>query len=184
MNDLRQGVVISIQGEPYEVAESSFMRTAQRKPVMRTKLRHLITGAILEQTFKHGDKIDEANLEHGKAAFLYADEESLHFMDQANFEQFFISKKSLGGASRFLADGLLVDVLILDEKPITVRLPKKIDYKVKEAPPGVKGDTATNVFKTVTLENGLEIKAPLFIKEGDTVRINTDSGEYTERVNN
>jgi elongation factor P len=184
MNDLRQGVIISLNGEPYEVLWSDFMRTAQRKPVMRTKLRHLISGNILEQTLQPNDKIDEADLTRSKGAYLYSDEESHHFMDQESFEQFFISKKSLGEKAQYLKDGLIVDVMVLDGKPITVQLPKKVEYTVKDAPPGVKGDTATNVFKTVTLENGMELKVPLFINQGDVVRVNTESGEYTERVTN
>jgi elongation factor P len=182
MNDLRQGVIISLNNEPYEVLIADFMRTAQRKPVMRTKLRHLVTGSILEQTFKPDSKIDEANLTRSKANYLYDDEESIHFMDQTTFEQFFISKKALGDKIKFLKDGLDVDVMLIDEKPATVQLPKKIVYVVKDAPPGVKGDTATNVFKTVTLENNMELRVPLFINTGDKVRVNTDTGEYTERA--
>ncbi len=182
MNDLRQGVMISLNNEPYEVLLADFMRTAQRKPVMRTKLRHLVTGNILEQTFKPGDKIDEADLTRSRAAYLYADDDSAHFMDQKSYEQFFIPKKSLSHKLIYLKDGLEVDVMLIDGKPMAISLPKKIEYKVVSAPPGVKGDTATNVFKTVSLENGLEVRAPLFINEGDSVRVNTDTGEYVERA--
>jgi elongation factor P len=182
MNDLRQGVIISLNHEPYEVLIADFMRTAQRKPVMRTKLRHLVTTNILEQTFKPGDKIDEADLTRSRAAFLYADDEAMHFMDQKTYEQFFIQKKALQHKLSYLKDGLEVDVVLIDGKAVTISLPKKIEYKVTSAPPGVKGDTATNVFKTITLENGLEVRAPLFINEGDTIRVNTDNGEYVERA--
>jgi len=182
MNDLRVGTFIQFNGEPYEVVDSSHMKMGRGKAVMRTKLRHLVTGNILENTFKANDRIEQADLTRSKAAFMYADEESLHFMDQTSFEQFFISKKSLGDKTKFLKDGLLVDVMVIDGTPVTVQIPKKIEYAVKDAPPGVKGDTATNVFKTVTLENDLEIRAPLFINIKDRVIVNTDTGEYTERA--
>ena len=183
MNDLRIGVIISHEGQPYEVLMADFMRTAMRKPVMRTKLRHLVTGNILELTFKPDSKIEEANLTRSKAAYLYDDADSVHFMDQQSFEQFFLSKKSVGDKIKFLKDGLEVDVMIIDEKPVTIALPKKITYLVKDAPPGVKGDTATNVFKTVTLENDMELRVPLFINTGDSVRVSTDTGDYVERAN-
>ncbi|PIS41771.1 MAG: elongation factor P [Candidatus Kerfeldbacteria bacterium CG08_land_8_20_14_0_20_42_7] len=183
MNDLRVGTFIQFNGEPYEIVDSSHMKMGRGKAVMRTKLRHLVTGNTLENTFKANDRIPEADLSHSKASFLYGDDESLHFMDQTSFEQFFISKKSFEEKARFLKDGLMVDVMLIDGTPATVQIPKKIEYVVKDAPPGVKGDTATNVFKTVTLENDLEIRVPLFINTGDKIIVNTDTGDYTERAN-
>lgn len=182
MNDLRVGTFIQFNNEAYEVVSSSHMQTGRGGAVMRTKLRNIVSGATLEHTFKPSEKIEDANLTRSKASFLYADDDSLHFMDQTNFEQFFIPLKSFEEKAKFLKDGLLVDVLLANDSPLTVQIPTKVEYEVKEAPPGVKGDTATNVFKTITLENDMEIRAPLFINVGDVVRVNTDSGEYTERV--
>lgn len=182
MNDLRIGVVISWEKEPYEITDASHMKMGRGQAVMRTKMRHLITGATLEHTFKSNEAIAEADVERGKGTYLYSDDESLHFMDQTSFEQFFIPKKTIGEKSKFLKDGLLVDVLLFNGNPITVQLPKKITYLVKEAPPGVKGDTATNVFKTVTLENDLEVRVPLFINSGDSIVLNTETEDYVERA--
>lgn len=179
---MRVGTFIQFNGEPYEVVESSHMKMGRGKAVMRTKLRHLVSGNTLENTFKANDKIEEANLSRSKASFLYTDDSSAHFMDQTSFEQFFIDKKALGDKVKFLKDGLLVDVMLIDGTPVTVQIPKKIEYTVTEAPPGVKGDTATNVFKTVTLENGLELRAPLFINKDDKIIVNTDTGDYVERA--
>lgn len=182
MNNLRLGTFIQFNGEPYEVIDASHMKMGRGKAVMRTKLRHLVSGNTLENTFKANDKIEEADLSRSKASFMYGDDASLHFMDQTSFEQFFIDKKTIGDKARFLKDGLLVDVMLIDSTPVTVQLPKKVTYEVKDAPPGVKGDTATNVFKTITLENDLEVRAPLFINAGDKIVVNTDTGDYTERA--
>lgn len=182
MNDLRVGTFIQFNNEPYEVVSSSHMKMGRGQAVMRTKLRNLVSGSTLEHTFKSNEKIEDANLSRSKATFLYADDESLHFMDQTSFEQFFIPKKSFETKAVFLKDGLLVDVVLINAVPITIQIPKKIDYKVQDAPPGVKGDTATNVFKTITLENDLEVRAPLFINKGDSIVVNTDTGDYVERA--
>ena len=182
LNSIRAGLSILVDGEPYLVLESDFMRTAQRKPVMRTKLRHLMTGRILEQSFKPGDKVEEADMSRLKANFLYADENQAHFMNQETFEQFDFARAALGDKISYLKEGLEVNILNFNGNPISLELPKKISLKVVEAPPGVKGDTAGNVTKQIKLETGSTVNAPLFIKEGEEVIINTDTGQYVERA--
>ncbi len=182
MNDLRVGVAITHENQPYVVLWSDFMRTAMRKPVMRTKLRNLISGRVLELTFKPDDKIQEANLERNKASYLYVQNGEYYFMDQTSYDQFFLNADQLVNQVQYLKEGLEVEVLNYEGKPVTIQIPKKIQYTVVEAPDAVKGDTATNTNKTVKLDNGLEIKAPMFIKQGENILVNTETGEYSARA--
>lgn len=183
MNDIRVGSLVKIDGQPYVCLWSDFMRTAQRKPVRRTKLKNLINGNVLEQTFKHGDKIEEADVERSKASYLYSDDQGAHFMDAASFEQVALPKEMVEEQLHFMKDGTEYSLVNFEGKPITVELPKKIELKVTTTSDAVRGDTAQGaVYKDATLETGHNIKVPMFIKEGDIIRINTETGEYTERV--
>lgn len=181
IDELRVGSVITVSGDPYIILESSFMKTAQRRPVMRTKLRNLKDGRVLEKSYKQGDKVEAADTSRAQAQYLYHDGSQFYFMDQSTYEQFSIPKEVLGQKSNYLKEGGLMTVLSFEGKPLTLELPNKIELKVTEAPPGIRGDTATGGTKEVTLENGLKVGVPLFIKEGDLVKINTETGEYSER---
>lgn len=182
IDELRGGAVVDINGTPYIVLKSDFMKTAQRRPVMRTKLRSLKDGSVLEKTFKQGDKVESADMSRSQAQYLYKDDSGFYFMDQESYEQFSIPADIVGNAAKFIAEGGNVTVLNFDGKPISLELPNKVEFKVTEAPPGIKGDTATGGLKEVTLENGTKINVPLFIKVGDVVRVNTETGKYTERA--
>ncbi len=181
LNSIKIGLNILVNDEPYQVLDASFMRTAQRKPVMRTKLKNLLNGKIIEQSFKPGDKVEEADMSKVKANFLYADDQC-HFMNQETFEQFDFSLEKLGESLKLLKEGTEVSILNFNNEPVGVELPKKVTLRVTEAPPAIKGDTAGNVTKQVTLETGLQVNAPLFIKEGEEIIINTDTGDYVERA--
>ncbi|MBI2415271.1 MAG: elongation factor P [Candidatus Kerfeldbacteria bacterium] len=183
LKDIRVGVAIDIDAQPYQVLWADFMRTAQRKPVMRTKLRNLITGQVLEKTFKPGDKVAEADLQRGQANFMYRDGDNFNFMDNATFEQFGFALDQIGDIGNYVKEGSDVDLLKFNGNPVAVLLPPKVELQVIEAPPGVKGDSAANVTKQVKVETGHLVNVPLFIREGDTVRINTSTGDYVERVN-
>ena len=183
LNDIKVGLVINYEGEPYIVQTANFVRMQQRKPVMQTKMRHLITGRTLEYSFKPGDRVETADLARTKVNFLYKDGDQLNFMDNSTFEQFSLPTSVLGDGVGFLKDGQEVDVLYYNDKAINIELPKKVELKVIETEPGVRGDTAQgNVLKPAKLETGATIQVPLFVKEGDVIRINTERGEYTERV--
>lgn len=185
LNDIKKGIVLNYQGEPCIIMEASFMRMQQRKPVMQTKMRSLRTGKVTEYSFKPGETVEEADITRKKASFLYAQDAQYYFMDQESYDQFFVNAAEVGEGKVFLKEGQEVEILFFDDAPIAVQLPKKLDLKVTEAGSAVKGDTASgNVTKEITLETGAVIKAPLFVKEGDMIRINTDTGEYTERVTN
>lgn len=181
LNSIKIGLNILVNNEPYQVLDASFMRTAQRKPVMRTKLKNLLNGKIIEQSFKPGDKVEEADMSKVKANFLYADDQC-HFMNQETFEQFDFPLNKISDGIKFLKEGEEVNILNFNNEPVGVELPKKVTLKVTEAPPGVKGDTAGNVTKQITLETGLQVNAPLFIKAGEEVIINTDTGDYVARA--
>lgn len=183
MNDLKIGTVISRAGEPFEVLSTQHVQMGRGSAVLRTKIKGLVSGKVLEETYKSGDKIKEADLTRSQANFQYTDGNDYFFMDNESYEQFSLPKNLIGEISHFVAEGSNVEVLNFEGNPILVKLPPKVDLKVTSAPPGVRGDTAQgNVTKPITLETNHVINAPLFIKEGDTVRVNTESGEYVERV--
>lgn len=183
MNDVRVGTLIKIDGQPYVCLWSDFMRTAQRKPVRRTKLKNLVSGNVLEQTFKHGDKIEEADVERSKASYLYADESGVHFMDTASYEPIAVPRDLAEEQLHFMKEGEEYTLVNFESKPITIELPKKVDLRVTETADAVRGDTAQGaVMKEAILETGATIRVPQFIKTGDTIRINTETGEYSERV--
>ena len=146
-------------------------------------MKALESGKVMEVTFKSGEAVDIVEVDKRKMQFLYKDNEGFHFMDPASYEQVTISEELLGEKGVYLKDGSDALVLLHEGAPITIEVPRKVTLKVVEAPPGVKGDTASgNVTKEVTLENGIKIRAPLFIKEGEMIIVNTETGEYVERA--
>jgi elongation factor P len=176
------GQIIKYNGDPYQIIWSNFMRTAQRKPVIQAKLRNLITGKVMEYSFKYGEKIEGADVIKRKSQFLYNDDEGAHFMNPETFETLVVTKELVGDQQMFLKEGTDTIIIFFEEKPIGLDLPVKIDLKVVETAPGVKGDTATGGTKPATLETGHVVNVPLFIKEGDVVRVDTRNGAYVERA--
>ncbi len=182
-SEITQKKFIVMDGAPYEVLDAHIFRMQQRKPVNQTKLKNLITGKIAETTFHQADKVEEADLQKKEAKYLYSNRGEWWFCEPANpANRFKIVEDMIGSAGRFLKSNALVELLVFDEKIIGVKLPIKVELKVTEAPPAIKGDTAKGGSKVVTLENGATINAPLFINEGDVLRINTETGNYVERV--
>lgn len=182
MTEIRKGKLIVLDGEPYQVTASEYLRMQQRRPVMRTTLKHIRTGATKQHSFQQSDKVAEADVGRVPYQFLYIDHDNYAFMDQETFDQVELGADVVGDAAPYLLDGQMVDMVLFDGEPIGVELPIKIDRKVIEAAPGVKGDTSSNVMKEVIVEGNLKVKAPLFIKAGDSIRIDTRSGEYVERA--
>ncbi len=181
-SDIRKGVIVELEGQPYVVQSAEFLRKQQRKPVMRTILKHLQTGATKEHSFQPSDKLPEADVDRIDTQFLYREGENYVFMQQATYEQFSIEPVLVGDAAPYLLEGQSAALILFRGKPVVVELPIKIDRTVVEAPPGVRGDTSKNVMQDVTIEGGAKIKAPLFVKEGDRIRIDTRSGTYVERA--
>ncbi len=183
ISDIKLGLIINMDNQPYQVIWSNFMRTAQRKPVMQTKLKNIINGKVIEYSFKFGEKISEADVTRERASFLYADGGGTHFMNQENFEQIDFPKEATQEQEKFLKEGMEVMVLHYNGNPVSIELPIKIDLKVAEAPPAITGNSAGSITKPVTLETGLVVQTPMFIKEGDTIRIDTRTSSYVERAN-
>jgi len=183
LNDIKKGLNVIQNDEPYVVMEANFVRMQQRKPVMQTKLKNLLNGKVAEVNFHPGDRVEEADLMRKKVDYLYNDGDNYYFMSQDDFEQFSIAKENIGDKAGFLKDGDKVDALYFNGNPVSVSLQPKVELKVVSAPEGVKGNSAQGrVTKVAELETGITIQVPLFVKGGDTVRINTETGEYVERV--
>lgn len=183
INDLKLGSFFVYEGDPYQVLKLNHSKQARSGAVLQTKIKNLKTGAVLERNFKAGDKFDEADISRTQASFLYSASGYFEFMEDGTYEQVSLDKNTLGDKTKFLKEGLLVDLSKFENKVIDVQLPPKVDLKVISAPPGIKGDTASGATKQITLETNATINAPLFINQGDTVKINTETGEYVERVN-
>lgn len=183
ITDLKPGRAIVIDGEPYIVVSSQFGRKSQSKANMQCKLRNLKTGAFISRNFQGSEKIEPADVGYRKVQYLYNDGSVYTFMDLQSYDQFTFPAELLGDAAQYLVDGNDVDALMFDEKPIGIQLKATVDLKVVETMPGVKGDTATGGNKPAKLESGLTVNVPLFIHEGDVVRVNTETGLYMTRVN-
>lgn len=182
LNSIKVGLTVLFNDEPYQVQTANFVRMQQRKPVMQTKMKNLINGKVLEYSFKPGDRVEEADLERAKGDYLYSDQLGVYFMDASTYEQISIDPEFLGERTKLLKEGMQVDILYFNGKPITIHFPPKVELSVVSTPPGIKGDSAGGVTKQATLESGLVVNVPLFVKEGDVVRVNTDTLDYTERV--
>lgn len=182
ITDLKIGTAINIDGQSYIVTSYSQSKQARGGSVVKTTLKNLVTGATIPKTFQGNDKLQPADVGFSKAQYLYTDGENYHFMDGTTYEQFSLSKENLGDQTLYLIEGTDVDIQNIDGSPVNVRLKPKMELTVKHADPGVKGDTASGGSKPATLETGLVIQVPLFIDTGDKVRVNTETGEYCERV--
>lgn len=183
LNEIKVGLIIKYEGVPYIVMNANFMRKSQGKPVMQTKMKSLLTDKTLEISFKPGDKVEEADVKRRPAQFLYADAEGINFMNDETFEQFTAPLAGSEDKIKYLKEGEKADIVYFDDKPLTIQLPIKVTLTVSEAPEGAKGDSAQGrVTKIATMENGLKVNVPLFINEGDIIKVNTDSGDYVERV--
>lgn len=182
ITDLKVGRLVNFGGEPCVIVNNGFMRTAQRKPVMRTKLRGVMTGKVVEKTFIAGEDFELVEIEKSRAQYMYKDADVAYFMDSETFDQFPIPLETIGEAINFLKEGEDMSVTKYEGKPIGVELPPKVVLKVVETTPGVRGDTSKGGNKAATLETGMVIQVPLFIEEGSQVRVNTETGEYAERV--
>lgn len=182
LTEIRTGSIIKINDAPYLVVWQEFSRKQQRKPVVRTKLKNLITAGVMDKTFLSGESFEFADVTNRKCQYLYKDQEKAYIMDNENFDQFEIPLETIEFQQKFLVDGTDVYVVFYENNPITLQLPPKIELKVIETPPGVKGDSAGGANKPATLETGLVVQVPLFIKEGEKVRVNTETGEYDSRA--
>jgi len=182
-NELKPGEYIILEGQPYVVLEFNFLRMQQRKPVVQTKIKNLITGKIIERSFQQSDKFDEAKIETKPIKYLYNHRQEFWFCSQNNpSDRFKLEETMIGDSADLMKSNLIVDAVVFNNRIIGIKMPVKVELKVVEAPPSTKGNTAQGGTKQVKLETGAAINVPLFIKEGDIIRINTETKQYVERV--
>ena len=181
--DLRKGVRFIYEGQPWEVLDFNQMRKAQREGIAQVKMKSLITGKVVEQSFHSSDKFEETDLQKLQAKYLYNHRDRYFFCNLSDpSKRFDLSADQIKDGVKFLKPGFVIEALLFEEKIIAVSLPVKVQLKVTEAPPGVQGDRAQGGVKTVVLETGAVINAPLFVETGDAIEINTETGEYVRRA--
>lgn len=182
-SDIRKGVVIRHQNNLYVVVEFQHVNPGKGAAFTRTRMKDLASGKVIEITYKSGENVDIVSVQFQTMQYLYKTGDNFAFMNMSTYEQIEMNGDLIGEEGKYLKEGLEVVIGMYEERPVSIELPKKVKYKVVEAPPAVKGDTASgNVTKEVTLDNGLKIQAPIFIKEGEEVLVNTETGEYSARA--
>ncbi len=180
--DLRKGLKVIIDGAPYVVIGFDFVKPGKGTALYRTKLRNMITGVILDRTYRPGDTFEPASLEERPMQFLYKEENIYHFMDNETYEQITITEEALGDAKNFLTENLNAKVLMFGERPIGVELPNFVNLRVTQTDHWVKGDTSGSDSKPATVQTGYVLRVPPFVEEGELITIDTRTGEYSTRV--
>ncbi|MDD4476550.1 MAG: elongation factor P [Patescibacteria group bacterium] len=182
-NEIRKGVVIRHQNDLFVVVEFQHINPGKGAAFVRTRMKSLAAGKVVEITYKVGESVDIVEVEFQTMQYLYKNGANYVFMNMNDYEQVEMNGDLIGDEAKYLKEGIEVIVGLFEEVPVSVQLPKKITYKVVEAPPAVKGDSASgNVTKEITLDNGLKIQAPIFIKEGEEILVNIETGEYSARA--
>ena len=184
-NELKRKMLITVDGQPYNVIEVFFASPTARgaATMVRTRLRHLLNGAVLEKSFKATEKFAEPDVQFAPVSFLYSDGEGCHFMDESSYEQFVFSDEQVGDERPYLKEGVTLQVLKYNGVAVSLQLPQYVELKVTSTELGMKGDTASGgATKVATLETGLSVRVPLFIKEGEVVRVNTQTGDVAGRA--
>lgn len=180
--DFRNGFTMELEGTIFTIAEFQHVKPGKGNAFVRTKLKNIKTGAVIDRTFRSGDKVDEVRVEKREMQFLYADSEAFNFMDLESYEQLSVPADQIGDAAKLLKENDNAFILIVEDKPIGVELPNFVILEIKHTEPGIKGDTATNATKPATLETGVVVMVPLFVNQDDVLKIDTRTGEYVERV--
>lgn len=181
-SEFRKGLKLLINGEPYTIVDFQHVKPGKGGAFVRTRVKSLITGNVLDMTFRSGEKLELLELEEKKMQYLYREGKKYHFMDQETYDQLSIDEENLGEAKNYLSEGLVITVSFYKGNPIGVELPNFVDLKVVKTEPGIRGDTQQSATKPATLETGYTLQVPLFVNEGDIVKIDTRTGEYIERV--
>jgi elongation factor P len=182
-SDLSRGLVIELDGQPWEVMDYERHKMQQRAPVTRIKMKNLLSGAVVERTFQRYDtEFSIADMDNRPTQYLYTDGEFFYFLDQETFDQYDLTKEILGGSLIYLKENMMVEVVFYKGSAINVKLPTHVELEVTETPPSFRGDTAQGGNKPATLETGLRVNVPMFITPGTVIRVDTRTGDYTERV--
>lgn len=181
-SDLRKGLKIEIDGDPYIVTDFQFVKPGKGQALYRCKLKNLLTGSTQDKTYRSVEKIDKPNLMDRKMVYSYHDGLNYVFMDPETYDQVEIDEKTIGHQKHFLIEDMECDILFHNDRPIEITLQNFIEKEITETEPGIRGDTATNVTKPAKIDNGYELAVPIFVNQGDVVKIDTRTGEYSERV--
>ncbi|MDI6709688.1 MAG: elongation factor P [Thermoanaerobacterales bacterium] len=181
-NDFRTGLTIELDGEVYQVVDFLHVKPGKGSPFVRSKLRNMRTGAVVERTFNAGEKVPRARLDKREVQYLYNDGENYNFMDTETYEQFALGGDILGDAVKYLKDNMNLFLLFHNGKVLDIELPNTVELTVVETTPGIKGDTASGGSKPATLETGLVVQVPFFVEEGDVLQIDTRTGQYIKRA--
>ena len=181
-SDFRRGMKIMYNDEPYEIIEFHHHKPGKGAAIVRTKLKNLMTGIISDPTFRSGDKFHRPEIEEKEGQFLYCADNIYYFMDPASFEQYEVSQKVLGDANNFMSENLVVELLFFEQKALSIQLPNHVLLVITECDPAVKGDTVSGATKAALLSTGFNCQVPLFISTGETIKIDTRTGQYVERV--
>jgi len=182
VTDLRAGRRFLLEGDPWQVIEYKHVKMGRGSATIKIKARNLKTGSVLEKSFINGARVEPVETENKTLQFLYHDKNDYFFADSKTFEQVGLNKEFLAGRENFLKEGTEVVVLFWEGQPLDIELPNSMVFAVAQTDPGVKGNSATNVFKPAVMENGLQVKVPLFVNIGDKIKVDTRSGEYLERA--
>lgn len=183
-NEIRGGFKVEVEGQPYNVVSNEFVKPGKGQAFNRIRLKHLLTGRVIERTFKSGDKLDQADVEETKMRMLYKEADGVIFMDEKSFEQVKIPLEGIGENEQWLLDDFVYDVLFYKGQPVAVQPPTFMELKIVETAPGVRGDTASGrVLKLALMESGAKVQVPIFIEQGEVIKVDTRNGEYVSRVN-
>lgn len=184
-NELKKKLLIEVEGQPYAVLDVFFATPTARgaSTMVRTRLKNLLNGAVLEKTFRTSEKFADPDVEMASVSFLYSDSEGFHFMDDSTYEQFALPEESVGDDKRYLKDGLNLQIFKYKGQAVSLELPQYVELEITYCEPGLRGDTAAGgATKVARLQSGFEVRVPLFMKEGETVRVNTQTGEVAGRA--
>ncbi|MBW1973619.1 MAG: elongation factor P [Deltaproteobacteria bacterium] len=181
-SEFRKGLKIELEGEPFVIVDFQHVKPGKGGAFVRTKLKSLITGNVLDRTFRSGEAVKTPDLEEKEVQYLYNDGEHFVFMDNNSYEQLYLTPEQLGDSKDFLVENINVKILLHNQKPIGVELPFFIEAEVVQTEPGVRGDTASGGSKPATISSGAVVSVPLFINEGDIIKVDTRTGEYIERI--
>ena len=180
--EFKKGLKIELDGVPYTIVDFQHVKPGKGGAFVRTKMKSLLTGRVLDQTFRSGEKVKRPDLMEREMQYLYREGGDFHMMDNETYEQIMLTEDQVGEASLYLTENMLVKVLFFNQQPVGVEVPLFVELEVAQTDPGVKGDTAAGGTKPATLESGVTIQVPLFINEGDRVKVDTRTGAYIERV--
>jgi len=181
-NEFKTNVTVTIDGDAWQVVEFQHVKPGKGAAFVRAKMRNLCTGSVIERTFNAGERLPKAHVDRREMQYLYEGDGLYNFMDNESYEQVELTKEQLGGAVNFLKENMDVKIMIFNERILGIDLPNTVELRVVETDPGIRGDTATGGSKQAKLDTGYSVKVPLFINEGDVLRIDTRTGEYIERA--